>query len=463
MTLVPGYRTIFLSIADIAIIYVGILLALYLRLDFTGLYEQVTFYNGFLKIAVATAVCTLSLYLHDLYDYSALNDRRELLLRLIQALGIAWIFLALIYYFFPSLMLGRGIAIIAIALSLALLLLFRMAIHFLFGHPFFGEHILVVGDVQMIVDTVTAVHQRRDAGFRIVGYATDDQTDGQLVPNMDVPMLGSINNIERIVSSRRVERIVIGVKERRGSFPAETLLRLRLADSVSIEESTSFFERVTGKVHLDNLRPSWLIFSIHSKRSWVSFLLRGFLQQAVALIGLIVSFPICLVTMVLIRVESPGSCFYKQTRVGKNGRLFTLYKFRSMRENAEADGEPLWASENDDRVTAVGRVIRKIRVDEIPQFWNILKGEMRFIGPRPERPFFVQNLAKEVPFYEYRHIVQPGLTGWAQIKYPYGSSVDDSREKLQYDIYYLKNQSLVLDLIIMIETIKTIIFGRGAR
>jgi lipopolysaccharide/colanic/teichoic acid biosynthesis glycosyltransferase len=210
------------------------------------------------------------------------------------------------------------------------------------------------------------------------------------------------------------------------------------------------------------MRPSWLIFSGRGRQARLSGVARTFLHRGIALIGALLSLPVALLTVILIKLESPGPALYKQERVGMNGRPFMIMKFRSMRSDAEKDG-PVWACASDARVTRVGRVIRKIRVDEIPQFWNILKGEMNFIGPRPERPHFVAQLAEEIPFYEQRHLIPPGLTGWAQIKYPYGSSIEDARQKLQYDLYYIKNQSLALDAIILFETVKTILFGRGAR
>jgi exopolysaccharide biosynthesis polyprenyl glycosylphosphotransferase len=211
------------------------------------------------------------------------------------------------------------------------------------------------------------------------------------------------------------------------------------------------------------VRPSWLIFSGRKRETRFRTMVRRMLNRFLALTGLIVSLPIALLTAILIKLDSKGDIFYRQERVGKNGRLFHVIKFRSMKTDAEADGKPVWALKEDDRVTRVGRVIRKLRIDEIPQFWNILKGEMSFVGPRPERPHFVSQLSEEIPFYEYRHLVAPGLTGWAQIKYPYGASVEDARQKLQFDLYYIKNQTIVLDLIIFFETIKIIIFGRGAR
>jgi lipopolysaccharide/colanic/teichoic acid biosynthesis glycosyltransferase len=209
------------------------------------------------------------------------------------------------------------------------------------------------------------------------------------------------------------------------------------------------------------IRPSWLIFSGRGRQARISGLTRSVVHRLVALLAAILCAPLALVTAVLIKLDSSGPVFYKQERVGKGGRTFTLFKFRSMRTDAEASG-PVWASKTDTRTTRVGRIIRKIRVDEVPQFWNILRGEMNFVGPRPERPHFVSQLAREIPYYQQRHLIAPGLTGWAQIKYPYGASIEDARQKLQYDLFYVKNQSLILDAIIMFETVKIILFGRGA-
>ena len=208
------------------------------------------------------------------------------------------------------------------------------------------------------------------------------------------------------------------------------------------------------------IRPSWLIFSSRGRQARIAGIARNVVHRLVAVIGGVMSLPIALVTAILIKVDSAGPVFYRQQRVGKNGASFTVLKFRSMRTDAEKAG-PVWATEQDDRATRVGRIIRKLRIDEIPQFWNIIRGEMDFVGPRPERPHFVSQLAQEIPYYQQRHLIAPGLTGWAQIKYPYGASIEDARQKLQYDLYYIKNQSLLLDAIILFETIKIILFGRG--
>lgn len=455
-------RTIGLLLSDAAIIYGGIILALYLRLGIDGSEYQLSENNGWLKIGLATVVCALILYFYDLYDFTIMTNRRELMLRLVQALGIAWALLALVFYFAPPLLLGRGVSVISVPLVLVLLSGWRVMIHYLMGHPEIGEKILVVGTGQAARDTVEAVSQRRDAGYRIVGFVTENG----IKPNTkidDVTVLGTTEELEGIVKNEKVDRIVIAVRERRGTFPTETLLKMSLAGNVNIEECTSFFERVTGQVHVDMLRPSWLIFAGRPKDTRLKTVFREMVHRLLGLIGLIFSLPIALLTAVLIKLESKGPVFYKQERLGKNGRIIKVIKFRSMRSDAEKDGKPVWATAGDNRVTRIGKIIRKIRVDEIPQFWNIIKGEMSFVGPRPERPHFVAQLAEEIPFYEHRHLVAPGLTGWAQIKYPYGASVEDARQKLQYDLYYIKNQSLALDLVIVFETVKTVLFGKGGR
>jgi sugar transferase (PEP-CTERM system associated) len=455
-------RTSGLVLTDIVIIYGGIIVALFLRLGMDGTIFQLYDNNGWLKILLATFICLIILYFYDLYDYTVINNRRELFLRLIQALGNAWALLALLFYFVPSMELGRGTSIFSILITLIFLLAFRSSIHFLTGHPDIGEKILIIGEGEIAIDTAQAVLTRRDAGYRIIGFITEDfETVKAHLP--EARYLGSIGNLENILQNEKIDRLVIGLRERRDSFPADTLLRISLAGNVSIEEGTSFYERVTGKVHLDMLRPSWLIFSGRKRDTPLKMFLREVTHRSLAIIGLIISLPIGIFTAILIKLDSKGEVFYRQERVGKNGRIFEVIKFRSMKSDAEADGNAVWATSDDNRATRVGRVIRKIRIDEIPQFWNIIKGEMSFVGPRPERPQFVSQLAHEIPFYEHRHLTTPGLTGWAQIKYPYGASVEDARQKLQYDLYYIKNQTLILDLVIVFETIKTVLFGKGAR
>ncbi len=455
-------RTTWLLLADSAFIFGGIVLAMYLRLGFSGTEYQLNHNNGWLKIAFATVFCLLIFYFYDLYDYTIMGNRRELMLRLVQATGIAWVLLALIFYVVPPMLIGRGVSGFSVVIVLLLLLVWRVLIHLLTGHPEIGEKILVVGTGQSAQDTAQAVWERRDAGYRIAGFVTENgRKPGEKIGESEI--VGTVFELDRLIRSEKADRLVIAVRERRGTFPTETLLKMSLTGDVAIEECTSFFERVTGKVHIDMLRPSWLIFAGRRRDTRLKNVFRELVHRGLALIGLVLSLPIAIATAVLIKLDSKGEIFYRQERVGKNGKIFKVIKFRSMKTDAEADGKPVWATTDDERTTRVGRFIRKIRVDEIPQFWNIIKGEMSFVGPRPERPHFVGQLAEEIPFYEHRHLVAPGLTGWAQIKYPYGASVEDARQKLQYDLYYIKNQSLALDLVIVFETVKTVLFSRGAR
>ena len=463
MTKRLSLRTIGLILTDILIIYGGMLFALFLRLGLDGTTAQLYENNGWLKISLATFICLLTLHLYDLYDYTVINNRHELLLRLIQALGSAWALLAVLFYFVPTLVIGRGVLIFSIIITLVLLLALRSSIHFLTGHPEFGEKILIIGEGDIAIDTAEAVLARRDAGYRIIGFITEDfEAVKARIPT--ARYLGSINDLESIILNEKIDRLVIGLRERRGSsFPAETLLRISLAGQVSIEEGTSFYERITGRVHLDMLRPSWFIFSGRKRATALKMFFREAVSRFLATVGLVFCFPIAVFIAILIKLDSKGEVFYRQERVGKNGHIFKVIKFRSMRSDAEADGNAVWAVSDDERTTRVGRIIRKMRVDEIPQFWNIIKGEMSFVGPRPERPQFVSQLSQKIRFYEHRHLFAPGLTGWAQINYPYGASVEDARQKLQFDLYYIKNQTLTLDLIIVFETIKIILFGKGAR
>ena len=380
-------RIFWLILADAAMLYSGVILAMYLRLGFSGSQNELNAKNGWFKIALATTVCILILYFYDLYDYIVMTNRRELLLRLVQALGIAWALLALLFYFVPPLLIGRGVSVISVPLVLGLLLGWRICIHSLTGHPDIGEKILVVGTGQTALDTAEAVWERRDAGYRIVGFISENGAKPREKLGRSV-ILGKGPDLEDVIRSEKIDRVVIAVRERRGAFPTEALLKMSLAGDVSIEECTSFFERITGKVHVDMVRPSWLIFAGRRRDSPVKLVVRELLHRTLALIGLLVSMPVAILTVVLIKLESRGPIFYKQERVGKNGRIFNVIKFRSMRTDAEADGKPMWAVSNDERVTRIGKIIRKLRIDEVPQFWNILKGEMNFVGPRPERPHF---------------------------------------------------------------------------
>ena len=453
-------RTVLLIFAEATAVFGAMMGAVYLRFGSDGAPYELIERQGLLKAGLATVFCLAAFYLFDLYDFVVMHDRRELVLRLVQALGLAWMALALMFYAFPQLMIGRGVALLALPLALTLMVGWRVSIHWFLGHPDFGERILIVGSGNLAVEVAREVLERPDAGYRIVGFVgTDAELLGKSLINPRV--IAVTSELAEVVRREDIDRIVVAMGERRGQLPTQELLQLSLAGTVTIEEGASFSERVTGRVSLNMLRPSWLIFSGRGRQARISGITRSVVHRLVALFGALLSLPIVLVTAILIKLDSKGPVFYRQERVGEHGRPFILLKFRSMRVDAEEAG-PVWARKDDDRATRLGRIIRKIRIDEIPQFWNILRGEMNFVGPRPERPHFVAQLANEIPYYEQRHLIPPGLTGWAQIKYPYGASIEDARQKLQYDLYYVKNQSLILDAIVLFETIKIILFGRGA-
>jgi sugar transferase (PEP-CTERM system associated) len=265
-----------------------------------------------------------------------------------------------------------------------------------------------------------------------------------------------------VVQRQKVHRVIVAMPDRRGTIPMQELLELRM-QGIKIEEATTWLEKMSGKIEVENLNHSWLIFGDGFRRSTIFIVVRRVVSIFISLIGLILTLPLLPLIMLAVRLDSEGPVFYTQTRVGKAGKFFKVVKFRTMRQDAEAANGAQWAGNNDPRVTRVGKILRTTRLDEIPQMWCVLKGDMAFVGPRPERPEFIALLSKEIPFYGVRHMVRPGVTGWAQIKYKYGSTIEDAREKLQYDLFYIKNASIGLDLLIMFQTVKTVLLRRGAQ
>ena len=279
-------------------------------------------------------------------------------------------------------------------------------------------------------------------------------------PVINPGIIGTIDDIPSVVRARDVDRVVVSLAEARGTLPMDKLLEMKL-DGVTFDHLASVYEEYTGKIALENLRPSWLIFSDGFRKSRRFAALKRLSDVLLAAIGLVVAAPILLMVAALVKLTSAGPALYSQRRVGHRGRVFTVRKFRSMHVNAEAKTGPVWASRDDPRITSVGRWLRKSRLDEIPQLWNVLVGDMSFVGPRPERPEFVSELTEQIPFYGQRHIIRPGLTGWAQVRYSYGASAEDAMQKLQYDLYYIKNMSVALDMLIILRTIKTVVLRRG--
>jgi len=411
------------------------------------------------KIAIVTALCQLCFYYNDLYDLTVVQSRRELVIRLLQATGAAAMVLAVACVAVPSMILDAGTFVTALGVFVIAVLTWRAVFSHVARAPRLEERVLIVGTGSTARMLAQQIGTQHDFAYHLVGFVEDNE-DGTVVRHHDI--LGHAADLDRIIHSHRVDRVVVGLSDRRGRLPIDQLLRAKLS-GVRVEDATTTYERLTGKILVDDLKPSWLIFSDGFRASRVTRSIKRMLDLALSIVGCALAAPLMALTALAVKLDSKGPALYSQERVGENGRTFTLYKFRSMRTDAEQAGRPVWASDKDDRVTRVGRFIRLTRLDELPQLWNVLKGDMSFVGPRPERPFFVEQLARDIPFYMERHAVKPGVTGWAQVKYRYGSSIEDAMEKLRYDLYYIKHLSVVFDLTIVLDTVKVILFGKGAK
>ena len=456
-------RRFFLVIVEMVLLLASALTATYIRI---GAETPAVLFNhrGWMKLTLVTMVIQSAFYLFDLYDLPATRRYLRVLMNIVIALGAATVALSILFYVVPALQLGRGVFLVDVSLAVVVISSWRLLVAWSAGHPQLTvrERVLILGSGDQAIELARATLERRDSGFHIVGFVDNKpELVGKSLINPAV--IGLTDNIMPLIDQYQVDRIVVAVEDRRGKFPIEELLSLSLSGRVAVEESARYYERLTGKIASEMLRPSWLIFSRGNRFTDFEQHVRRLFNAGLATVGLVLSLPIMLLTALAVKLDSRGPIFYVQERVGKNGRIFKIFKFRSMKVEAEAKSGPVWAEEDDPRVTRVGRIIRKLRFDELPQFINVLRGDMNFVGPRPERPMFVEQLSEIVPYYSQRHVVKPGLTGWAQIKYPYGASVEDAIEKLRYDLYYIKNQSLLLDPIIVFETIKIVLFGRGGR
>jgi sugar transferase (PEP-CTERM system associated) len=417
--------------------------------------------GALIKALLVALICQVCLYYADLYDLHAVSDRRELFIRLTQALGATSFLLAATYYWFPSLVLGRGVFMISAALVLVLVSGWRFIFEWLTRQVAPRERLLLVGTGPAALSLARELFSRRqELGVEIVGFVDPDPARVG-APVINPGVIGTIEDIPSIVRARGVDRVVVSLADARGKLPMEKLLEMKL-DGVTFDHLASVYEELTGKIAVENLRPSWLIFSSGFRKSRLVRSLKRTVDIIAATIGLIVASPVMLLVGICVKLTSPGPALYRQERVGQHGRVFTVVKFRSMRQDAEAVTGAVWATKNDTRVTPIGRFLRRSRLDELPQLWNVLTGDMSLVGPRPERPEFVAQLTKQIPFYGQRHVIRPGLTGWAQVRYSYGSSVEDALEKLQYDLFYIKNLSIPLDLFVIVSTIKTVILRRGA-
>lgn len=392
------------------------------------------------------------------YGAEALRSMRYAVARLLVAVSLGIIALSFVDFIFPGLDFWRSTLAYAMFLSIVALIFNRLVIGGILGAGAFRRRVLVLGAGPR-AQRLRLLSERPESGFVIVGYVA--MHDGQAVVEEAIAR-GAIHDLTRFVSNLGASEVVLALEERRNALPLKDLLRIKTA-GVHVNDFSSFMERETGRVDLDTLNPSWLIFSdgFSSGRMVSSFAKRLFDIAASSLL-LLLTFPLILIFAVLVKIDSRGPAFFRQERIGLYGQPFDLVKLRSMCNDAEKDGAK-WAQTNDPRVTRVGRFIRKVRIDELPQAWSVLKGQMSFVGPRPERPQFVTDLEDQLPYYAERHMVKPGITGWAQINYPYGASIADARHKLEYDLYYAKNYTPFLDLLILLQTLRVVLWPEGAR
>ncbi|MGA8761581.1 MAG: TIGR03013 family XrtA/PEP-CTERM system glycosyltransferase [Candidatus Sulfotelmatobacter sp.] len=411
--------------------------------------------GGYLKILTVTGVVLLFSHWFDLYDASSLSDKWAQAFRLLLVLGFVALALSLVGLLFPTLLPGNDSALVGLIILTITLFTWRAAYSWLVKQPYLRERVYVLGTGERAERLVDGLRRLSDQGIEVVGWTGNLEEQEPTRANVASHLL-------RLAQAKGVHRVIVAMRDRRGTLPVEELLAIRLS-GVKVEEATSWLEKISGRIEVEQLNPSWLIFSEGFRFDGGFQLLRRSFSTLVAAIGLVLASPLLPFIILAIRLDSPGPILYRQKRVGLGGKHFHCYKFRTMRPDAEADTGATWASDDDPRVTRAGRFLRLSRLDEIPQLWCVLKGDMAFVGPRPERPEFVGWLSAEIPYYGVRHMVRPGITGWAQVRYRYANTLEDAREKLQYDLFYIKNASVGLDLLIMFQTVKIVVLGRGAQ
>ncbi|MDW5267477.1 MAG: TIGR03013 family PEP-CTERM/XrtA system glycosyltransferase [Edaphobacter sp.] len=447
-------RTIVLLLCE-ALIIGGCFLLATVLIAGPDSYLVLNFEYGWVKIVALIILTLLISYYFDLYEPQRISESWEIYFRLLLVLGFLSFLLSGIIYFFPAIDIAHSVLLLGLIFLTIGLVAWRGVYEWLIGRDAFRERVYVLGAGERAQMVVNLLRNRRDAGMEVVGCDgfTDDKAERHEVFGAAMADLDG--------SKHHIDRLVVALEDRRGTLPMRELLKLRF-NGVVIEEAGALLERLTGKLYLDGLRPSNFIYSEGFRVKPSQQIARRIVSTLTAAIGLLLFLPFFPFVVLMVRMSSPGPIFFRQTRVGMGGRNFSVYKFRTMRTDAEAAGAK-WATKNDPRVTRIGMFMRKTRLDEVPQLWNVLRGDIGFVGPRPERPEFVPWLSEQIPYFDLRHMIRPGLTGWAQVRYGYGATLAQSREKLEFDLYYIKHMTLGLDLLIMFETIKTIIRRQGAQ
>jgi sugar transferase (PEP-CTERM system associated) len=416
--------------------------------------------NGLLRILIAVSTIVLGLYFNDLYESFQITSRIQLIQQVCLSVGVAFFAQALLGYLFIGWIVPRYTMILGSIIVLIVIPPFRVLYAKLVLNALGAELVLLLGSSRTLRELAKGIQENPMMGLKIMGYLDDNAGGDDPLPG--IPRLGVIEDLITVLTDTKPRRIVVGMTERRNRLPIQDLLELRFS-GMRIEEATQLYEVAFGRVCTREFRPSQLIFSEELGPRSGSETLQAIYCSIFAVLLIILTSPVMLIVALAVRLSSPGPVLLRQKRVGRGGIAFTLYKFRSMYANAEAVSGAVWATRNDPRITPVGRIIRRARLDELPQLFNVLKGEMAIAGPRPERPEFVKTLSEHIPYYPQRHCVKPGITGWAQINYKYGDTIEDTIAKLEYDLYYIKNMSVGLDAYIFFHTVKTMLLSRGAQ
>ena len=418
----------------------------------------------YFKALFITLIFQTFLYYNELYDLTITDTYLELSIRLLQALGASAILLGGIAYFFPQAIVGHWIFLLSLFLMVLLIGSWRYGYALVLKLGLFNQKIILLGSGKLAQSIYEEINSKRDCGYQIDLVVKDCEVDVDFKDhnNECIACTEHFEGLCDTAAALDIQKVVVALKERRENFPTNELLRCRTG-GIEILDGNSFYEMLAGKLVVKQTNPSWFIFSEGFHKSFAKRFIDRFFDMTLSLILLMVLLPVMLVLAVLIKLDSRGPVIFSQERVGQNRKIYRMHKFRSMVDKAEKDSGPVWADDDDSRLTRVGRVIRKLRMDEIPQLWNVLKGEMSFVGPRPEREYFVKELEEAIPYYGTRFTVKPGITGWAQISYGYGASVDDAVKKLDYDLFYIKNMSIFMDLMIVLRTIKIVLSRKGSR
>ena len=441
-------------------IYCSVLIATWLVADNIVLI-QIIFSR---KAALITMVCLICLYYNDLYDLKITHNLAELMIRLLQSLGVCSIILAGIYFIYPGTIINSRAYMISIIIAILFIFTWRIGYYLVLEHGVFNQKIALMGSGDLAENIYNEISDKWDCGYKIELLISEISSNQELNENNTVPTirLNDSGNLLEKTTNLNIKKIIVALKEKRNAFPLRELLDCRVG-GIGVIDGNSFYETLTGKLSVEQINPGWLIYSEGFRHSHLKRFLKRTLDLVISALMIFFLFPLIVFLAVIIKINDRGPTLFSQERVGEKRKPYRIYKFRSMIDDAEKVSGPKWAEDGDPRITHVGRFIRKWRLDEIPQLWNVLKGDMSFVGPRPEREFFVEKLEKRIPYYGKRFTVKPGLTGWAQVSYGYGSSVEDAIAKLNYELFYIKNMSILMDLVIILRTVKTVMFSKGAR